>query len=91
MWHKFRITWQKLKSIFNEITKRAMVLLSERLSGTSARLINSIHDELIVEVDDDEAEQIAWQVDSLMVAAGNELIPNVPIVVDPKIAQHWVK
>ncbi|MEW6735247.1 MAG: DNA polymerase [Acidobacteriota bacterium] len=75
----------------SEITKRAMVLLSERLAGISARLINSIHDELIVEVDDDEAEKIAWQVDSLMVAAGNELIPNVPIVVDPKVAQSWVK
>ncbi|MEW6732259.1 MAG: hypothetical protein AB1489_13100 [Acidobacteriota bacterium] len=59
--------------------------------GASVKLINSIDDELIVEADDDEAEQIAWQVDSLMVAAGNELIPNVPIVVDPKVAQHWVK
>ncbi|MEW6737733.1 MAG: DNA polymerase, partial [Acidobacteriota bacterium] len=75
----------------SEITKRAMVLLNERLSATSARLINSIHDELIVEVDEDEAEQLAWQVENLMIAAGNELIPNVPIVVDPKVAQSWVK
>ncbi|MEW6735189.1 MAG: DNA polymerase [Acidobacteriota bacterium] len=43
----------------SEITKRAMVLLNERLSGTSARLINRIHDALIVEVDETEAEQLA--------------------------------
>ncbi|MEW6733117.1 MAG: hypothetical protein AB1489_17455 [Acidobacteriota bacterium] len=43
-------------------------------------MITSIYDELI-----------AVQVESLVVAAGNKLILNVPIVVDPKVAQYWLK
>jgi DNA polymerase I len=74
-----------------DITKRAMMLLYRALSGTSARLVNNIHDELVIEVAAHEAEEIAEQVQSQMVAAGAEFIRNVPVTVDVKIAEAWLK
>jgi DNA polymerase I len=74
-----------------DITKRAMMLLNQKLAGTSARLINNIHDELVVEVSADEAEAVAEQLRALMVAAGEEFIKNVPVTVDLKIAEAWLK
>jgi DNA polymerase-1 len=75
----------------SEITKLAMVMLQRPLAESSAQLVNSIHDELVVEVDDDKVTPLAKQMEAAMITAGNEIIPTVPVTVDLKIADSWVK
>ncbi len=74
-----------------DISKYAMMLLYRSLEGTSARLINNIHDELVFEVARDKAKSVAKIIEKEMVAAGQEFIHNVPVLVDIKIAEAWLK
>jgi len=64
-----------------DILKRALRLLSDELRETSAQIVNIIHDEIVVEVDSDEAEEIARKVERAMCAAGQEYLRTVPVKV----------
>ncbi len=74
-----------------DILKRALRLLHDAISGTSAKLVNIVHDEIIVECDANESESIAQILENAMVTAGEEIVTKVPIKVDVKIADEWVK
>jgi DNA polymerase-1 len=74
-----------------DILKRALRLLADGLRETSAKIVNIIHDEIVVEVDTDEAEEIALRVDRAMCAAGEEYLRTVPVKVETEIASEWVK
>jgi DNA polymerase-1 len=74
-----------------DILKRALRLLEDDLRDTSARIVNIIHDEIVVEVDAGEAEEIALKVERAMCAAGQEYVRSVPVKVETEIADEWVK
>jgi len=74
-----------------DILKRALKLLKEELNGTSAKIVNIIHDEIVVEVADSEAEVIAEKVERVMCQAGEEYLKTVPVKVETEIADEWVK
>ena len=74
-----------------DILKRALRLLSDQLRGTSAKLVNIIHDEIVVEVDEGEAEPVAQTVERVMCAAGQEYLQTVPVKVESQIACEWTK
>src|SRR3989440_379970 len=74
-----------------DILKRALRLLSDELRGTSAKIVNIIHDEIVVEVDEGEAAQIAQTVERTMCAAGEEYVQAVPVKVESQIASEWTK
>jgi DNA polymerase-1 len=74
-----------------DILKRALRLLHDNLKGTSGKIVNIIHDEIVVEADAAEAENIAGVVEEAMCAAGREYVSRVPIKVDMEIADEWVK
>src|SRR6267142_544090 len=74
-----------------DILKRALRLLEDDLRDTSAKIVNIIHDEIVVEVDADEAQDIAQRVERAMCAAGQEYVRNVPVKVETEIADEWVK
>lgn len=74
-----------------DILKRALRLLHDSIRGTSARLVNIVHDEIIVECDAGDAEETALKLERAMVRAGEELISKVPIKVDVHIADEWSK
>lgn len=74
-----------------DILKRALRLLSDELRTTSAKIVNIIHDEIVVEVDADQAEDIARKVEGAMCAAGEEYLETVPVKVETEIAEEWVK
>jgi DNA polymerase I-like protein with 3'-5' exonuclease and polymerase domains len=74
-----------------DILKRALRLLEEQLRDTSAKIVNIIHDEIVVEVDEDEAPAIAVKVEQTMCAAGAEYLQTVPVKVETEIADEWVK
>ena len=74
-----------------DILKRALHLLKAELRGTSARIVNIIHDEIVVESDADEAAETAGKVERVMCAAGAEYLKTVPVKVETEIAEEWVK
>jgi DNA polymerase-1 len=66
-------------------------LLKGELRDTTARIVNIIHDEIVVEADRDEAEEVAQKVERAMCAAGEEYLKTVPVKVETEIADEWVK
>jgi DNA polymerase-1 len=74
-----------------DILKRALRLLADQLRQTSAKIVNIIHDEIVVEVDAEEAEATAQTVERVMCAAGEEYLQTVPVKVETEIADEWVK
>jgi DNA polymerase-1 len=74
-----------------DILKRALKLLKEELSETNAKIVNIIHDEIVVEADADEAQAVAEKVERVMCAAGQEYLKTVPVKVETEIADEWVK
>jgi DNA polymerase I-like protein with 3'-5' exonuclease and polymerase domains len=74
-----------------DILKRALRLLNDELRSTSGKIVNIIHDEIVVEVDEDEAKTVAAKVERGMCAAGEEYLHNVPVKVESQIACEWTK
>jgi DNA polymerase I len=75
----------------SDIFKRAMTLMDAALLPYDAQIINSIHDELVVECAAEIAEEVKAIVAQTMVAAGREFLQRVPVEVEAVIADAWVK
>jgi DNA polymerase-1 len=73
-----------------DILKGALARLwADRGSVPSAVPVLVVHDEIVVEVDAEDAERAdAWLVEHMM-AAGADVLPDVPIRVDPQVVADW--
>ncbi len=74
-----------------DILKRALRLLHDDIAGTSAKLVNIVHDEIIVECDTDESPQVTQKLESAMLRAGAEYVKRVPVKVDIHTGEEWSK
>jgi DNA polymerase I-like protein with 3'-5' exonuclease and polymerase domains len=74
-----------------DILKRALRLLNDDLRNTSAKIVNIIHDEIVVEVDEGESKDVAQKVERAMCVAGEEYVTTVPVKVEWQIASEWAK
>ena len=74
-----------------DMTKLALIALHEALRDYDARVVNTVHDEIVVEARADQAEVVCKIVEREMVKAGEGMIKLVPIVADAKIADYWSK
>jgi DNA polymerase-1 len=74
------------------VTKYALCALSNKIhkKDLDAQIINVIHDEILVEVHKDDADETAKVVESEMIAAFNHFAPSVPMVVDAAIDTCWL-
>ena len=70
-----------------DIIKIAMISVSEKLKGTSAKLILQIHDELIVECPDEEVENVK---NILVDCMENAAQLSVPLTVDVESGKSWI-
>lgn len=52
-------------------------------------LVNMVHDELLVEVDESAAEAVRGALVEAMMGAGVDLFPSVPMAVDSALARRW--
>lgn len=68
--------------------KRAMAIVHNRLPH-SAKIVNVVHDEIVVECAEEEAEDVASYLDVGMVEAMQEMVRNVPIAVETGIGDSW--
>lgn len=72
--------------------KEGLRLLVEALeSRPSWKIVNVIHDEVILEVDKSEAEQAKDILETCMKKGMEKILKVVPVVVDIKIANKWEK
>ena len=69
--------------------KLALIDLNDLLDGKDARIVHILHDEVIVEARTDIAESVAVMVKDCMEKAFNDILPEVPFVVEPEIRDSW--
>ncbi len=75
-----------------DIIRRAMVRMSEalRAEGLSARMLLQVHDELIFEAPEAEAEAVCVVAKRVMERAAEPAVAlSVPLVVDARAAHNW--
>jgi DNA polymerase-1 len=75
-----------------DIIKRAMICLPAELAaqGLAADMLLQVHDELIFEVPEEQAEQSVQLIKSVMENAASPVVQlSVPLVVDAGVADSW--
>ena len=72
-----------------DIVKRALGLLPDQLIGTGAKIIGTIHDEILLEVPEATTDQAARILEETMIKAGEDFLKSVPIQVDVSIGDSW--
>jgi DNA polymerase I-like protein with 3'-5' exonuclease and polymerase domains len=90
--------WQRFTALINapvqggaaDGLKRAMVDLARDLPP-GARIVSTIHDELLLECEESLAANVAELVRHTMTSAMQKLFPAVPIHVDVSVAKNWGK
>jgi DNA polymerase I len=72
-----------------DILKQALGSLQDELKRENAQVIAVVHDEIILETDQEDADHVADTLRSVMVKAGARYLKKVPIAVDVKVGTHW--
>jgi DNA polymerase-1 len=75
----------------SDILKQAMILLPGAIAPHGARLINCVHDELVVEAPAAQAEAAAEAVREAMKAAAGMFLHEVPVEVEVAVEDAWLK
>lgn len=75
------------------MTKLALIYMYEEFKSIKGNplLINTIHDEIVAEVDEEYAGVVADVMVKCMVKAGEVFCKKIPMKVDPVISDFWVK
>lgn len=74
-----------------DILKRALRFLYDNLADSSAKIVNTVHDEIIVECDTADAEEVAKKVENAMRDAGALYLMKTPLLVEARISKEWSK
>lgn len=72
-----------------DILKKALGLLAVRLSESDTFIVATIHDEIIMECQEEKVDYYGEILKSTMEQASNSILKDVPAVVDMHIAQRW--
>lgn len=74
------------------MTKRALVLVYEddKMREWGAYPVLLIHDEIVVEAPEQNAEQVADRLSELMIQAAQEHVDDVPFLVDAEVMDRWL-
>ena len=74
-----------------DMLKLAMVYIHNDIKGYDARLVLSVHDEVVVEVDKRCVNEVLGVVKSAMLRAGEYYVKCVPVPVDGLVSDTWSK
>lgn len=74
-----------------DMTKLALIYLRDALKHWDARTVNTVHDEIVVEAREDQAEEVKNIVEREMVRAGEAILKVVPVVAEAAVADYWSK
>jgi DNA polymerase I len=74
-----------------DITKAALAKLPTALKETGARLIGTVHDEILLEAPEAMAEQAAQILQQMMEQAGHQYLRKVPVKAEVVIVSSWAE
>lgn len=72
-----------------DITKLALVKLIKVLADTEAKLIGTVHDEILLECPAAEVEPVSLLLHRCMRVAAQKFLRPIPVVVDIKVSASW--
>ena len=75
----------------SDITKLALGYVREEFEGLDARLINCIHDEVVVECREEISGEVSERTRAAMMRAGEEILNRVPVDVEVTVSREWRK
>ncbi len=95
----YHMTWwtdgrnHPIQSTASDIIKTAMISIYDKIKekGHDAVIINQVHDELIVKVREDQAEDVEKYITQSMVEAGDKYLDPIPCKVEGGICDRWEK
>jgi len=62
-----------------------------RKKGIDARIVNLVHDEIVVECGEDISHEIKSSLEHAMIQAGHIVLKHVPVEVESSISNRWLK
>ena len=68
-----------------DLIKLVMCEVYDKISSEEARIIGSIHDEILLEVPEERAEEYARMLQEIIERIGSELLYPVPVNADAKV------
>lgn len=71
--------------------KQALIKLYRKLEGLDAKIVHTLHDEIIVEVNEEIAEKVKITMEDCMIEAFEKLELDIPFKVKTKIQKTWQK
>jgi DNA polymerase-1 len=74
-----------------DITKAALAKLPIALKETGARLIGTVHDEILLEAPESTAERAAQILQQVMEQAGHQYLRKVPVKAEVAIVSSWAE
>lgn len=74
-----------------DMTKVAIIYLDRTLDEYKSKIVNTVHDEVCVEVPFECAIDVAKLVKNKMILAGEKFLKKVPVLVDVNIRDCWFK
>lgn len=72
-----------------DLLKMVLCELYDRLESPEARIICSIHDEILMEVPEVEAGSYAKMLEEIMTRVGSKLLHPVPVTAEVEVADSW--
>ena len=61
------------------------------LKGTAGKLVAFIHDEVVIEIPTEQAEELLPQIEKALKEAGQHYLPNVEISLSANICDSWME
>lgn len=74
-----------------DIVKNALGMLIKELEGTEAKIIGTVHDEIILEVPEEKAERTADILKCTMEKAGEKYMKQVHLIAEVFIGSSWAE
>lgn len=75
------------------VTKLALCKIMREIQKNDydAKLLVTVHDEILLEVHKDEVEEVKVMMENEMISAFNKYAPEIKMEVDANVADYWVK
>ena len=91
-WPKKSVVYNTpVQSLASDGLKQALVLLWPHLKAYGARMVNLVHDEIVVESRKEDAQEMSKILEECMVKGMELYLKKVPVVVETKIASSWAE
>lgn len=78
-----------IQSIGADILKKALYYLGEKIRPFDARIINLVHDEIIIECKISEVDHLTRVVENCMIKGAKQYLKKVPIKVSIRVDSVW--